>query len=58
MKPLNKFENYNDSRWKFTAKRSNFHFDPKAETEDYTEVCQFDGEWNLQDMFDRCLEVN
>tara|TARA_Y100000114_G_scaffold28049_2_gene23670 strand:- start:284 stop:1015 length:732 start_codon:yes stop_codon:yes gene_type:complete len=58
MKPLNKFENYNDSRWNFTTKRSNFHFDPKQETEDYIEVCQFAGEWDLQDMFDRCLEVN
>jgi hypothetical protein len=54
------FDNYNNSRWDFTTKRSNYHFDPCAETTDYIEVCQFSGNWefSVEQMLDRVVEVN
>lgn len=50
-----KYENWNNSRWEFTKSKSNWHFDPgKTNTQDYQEVCTFDGEWDFA--VERCLD--
>lgn len=44
------YENWHNSRWEFTKKRSNWHFDamrpPEPGTDSYTHVCCFDADFN------------
>ena len=54
------FDNYNNSRWEFTKRRSEWHFDPQQETQDFVRVCQFTGswDWSTDQMFARCEETH
>jgi hypothetical protein len=45
------YENWHNSRWEFTKKRSKWHFDPSRSpqpgADSYTLVCRFDGDFNF-----------
>ena len=43
------YQQWNGSRWDYTKKRSNWHFDStKTGEQDYLEVCNFSGDWSME----------
>ena len=41
-------QEWGESRWDFTKKQSNWHFDPTIVSTDYTSICTFNGEWQQE----------
>jgi len=54
-----KYENWHNSRWKFTKKQSNYHFNTTQIDEGYQYVCNFNGYWEyeLETAYKRCVPV-